>query len=176
MSQPWCRVINLPPGARDTLANILLSFVSPGPREPKDLQVYKAIQVDELLLACHYGIPTRDQHNNEFLMRIKVVGHVYDARGVPKMLRTTTSPALVGACWLCWIIGFQPPQWTNTMYSGNCCHVLFLLLKAYACHLCLKCTTKLYIERLHGIAFVSVVPATVFMPQLHVCEQVLSSY
>lgn len=98
---------------------MLLQFVAPGPKEPKDLQVYKAIQVDELLLAYHHGIPTCDYENSKFIMRIKMIGHVHDARGVPKVLRVTQTPALIGACWLCWIVGFQPPQYNKTMYSGK---------------------------------------------------------
>ncbi|DBA77816.1 TPA: hypothetical protein ACH3X1_009173 [Trebouxia sp. C0004] len=51
------RVLNLSPDQRDKPANMLLSFIHPGPHEPKDLAVLKEIEVDELMLAYHHGIP-----------------------------------------------------------------------------------------------------------------------
>ena len=98
---------------------MLLSFIHPGPHEPKDLAVLKEIEVAELMLAYHHGIAITMWDGQEVIMRIKVIQHVYDYRGIPKFLRIAQSPAHVGACWLCHQRGFSAWQ-GKTLYACEC--------------------------------------------------------
>jgi len=113
-----CRVLNLPPNARDKPENMLLNFICPGPKEPKDLAILKEMEVDELKLAYRHGVPVTTWDGHEVLLRIKVISFVYDYHGIPKFLRTAQSPAKIGACQRCHQRGFG--AWNGkTLYPGT---------------------------------------------------------
>lgn len=86
--------------------DILLICITPGPKEPSDFPVLTEMQVDELLMGFHHGTSTTNHLGEEFVMRIFLYGAICDYKGMVKWLRITTSSALVGACWLCEIVGF----------------------------------------------------------------------
>lgn len=111
------RCVNFAPDKRDNADHILLSFIEPGPGDPPDLAALTEIQVDQLLMGYHHGFPVTTASGATFRARLFLYSTTFDYRGYVKWLRTAQSSALVGACWLCHIVGFKAAH--RTMYTGK---------------------------------------------------------
>lgn len=86
----------------------LMPLLVTGPSCPKDFQPYQEIILHELLSLYWYGVDVKlpDSLGGEIVnVKVMLLHWVCDYRGFAKSFRLSQSPAKVGACYACDIIG-----------------------------------------------------------------------
>jgi hypothetical protein len=100
---------NLPPELRYKLVNILCAGVIPGPKEPKDMDSFLAIIVDELLELAR-GVSAYNRHKGEvFSLRAYLILVFGDMPAIAKLMRMK-GPNGISPCRACRIQGVRDPE------------------------------------------------------------------
>lgn len=84
-----------------------------------DFAPYLDILTDELQYLYWEGIPVHRHGAMEAqLYRAMLLSVISDYRGYPELFRITQSPALVGACYICEVLGIRAFG-RKTIYAGG---------------------------------------------------------
>ena len=85
-----------------------------------DFSPFLDILTNELDLLYWEGIEVQEQSGAHFICRAMLLCIITDYRGLPELFRLTGSPAFVGACYKCTIVGFRMADGsTKTIYPGD---------------------------------------------------------
>lgn len=114
-------VLNFPPHLRTDLDHLILVGIIPGPRAPKNMNLYLGLVAAEVVTYGELGVWTWDAFAQEdFRMRFEFQRLIADYRGVAKMLCVKGAGAKRG-CTECCAVGTKP-HGEATQYGGyRCC-------------------------------------------------------
>jgi len=100
-------IFNFPPHLRTRSELMILIGIIPGPRTPKNINIYLSLFVHELLAYGHNGVWVRDAFKQEdFLLRFFVLQFIADYPGASKVLCLKGANALNG-CHVCTVKGHK---------------------------------------------------------------------
>jgi len=100
-----CLNLNLPPSDRFKEDNILPIAITPGPKEPIDLDSFLSPMVDEVQQLSRNGVQCYDAYTDEmFTLKVHIVVCTGDTPAIAKLL-SMKKATVKHCCRLCWIKG-----------------------------------------------------------------------